>query len=1062
MSNRRFLVDTGAAYSVLPHHSSSPSSGPQLCNANGGHIDSWGEQAATVRLGGQDFTWTFLLANVQFPILGADFLRHYGLVVDLAAQQLVDTRSLKRIGPHCSPPSGGRPPPATGLLATVQATPAAYRDLLCEFQDLATSSSLSTPPKHGVEHVLETTGRPVTARFRRLDADKLQAAKREFLKMEKEGIIRRSSSCWASPLHMVRKADGSWRPCGDYRLLNLATTPDKYPVPNMQDLSARLHGATVFSKLDLRKGYYQVPMRPSDVAKTAIITPFGLWEFVRMPFGLRNAGQTFQRLMDRIGAGLDFVFIYLDDILVASPDEQTHKAHLRELLQRLREYGMVLNMEKCEFGQSSVDFLGHRITASGAEPLTKHLEAIHNFTQPSDVKGLQSFLGLVNFYRRFIRGAAQLLKPLTDSLKGGKTTKLAWSPQMAAAFQAAKAAVCAATSLGHPDREAALNLAVDASDSHVGGVLQQQTSSGWQPLSFFSRKLTPAESRYSAFDRELLAAYLAVRHFRFLLEGRVFHILTDHKPLTHALHRVTEPWSARQQRQLSALAEFTADIRHVSGSENVVADAMSRPPQQMESPPCGPVRECRGGQAKINQSTTSGGLCSSVEALPADPAPAPLDFARLAAAQQRCPQLLEAAKSSSLHLQEFQVQGATLWCDVSSGVVRPLVPEENRRSVFTQLHHIAHPGVRATQRLISSRFVWPAMMADIRDWCRNCQWCARAKVHTHIKAPVQPIQVPRRKFAHVHLDLVGPFPPSREGHTHLFTMVDRATRWAEAVPLASTDVRACAEAFFRGWISRFGVPDNITTDRGAQFTSEVWAALCTRLGIVHHLTTAYHPQANGLVERFHRQLKESLRARAASLDWAEHLPWVLMGLRAAPKEDSAVSAAELVYGTPLTLPGEFLGTPELSQQEAVEKIRTDQSGFIPLPTRPLPATAAAQDLPPPLQTASHVYILRGGVLPALAARYRGPYLVLERAAKAFKLAVGAQQEWVSVDRLKPHVGAGPVQPQEPPRRGRPRAAPAAVSAATPPTQAARGPQSTWADIVRGPRTDQVGVSASGD
>ncbi len=267
---------------------------------------------------------------------------------------------------------------------------------------MANPSGRIPASKHGVEHVLETVGRPVTAEFRRLDQEKLQAAKAEFLQMERDGIICRSRSSWASPLHMVRKADGSWRPCGDYRQLNLATVADKYLVPNMQDLSARLHGRAIFIKLGLRKGYYQIPMRPEDVAKTAVITPFGLWEFLRMPFGLKNAGQTFQQLMDRLGADLDFVFIYLDDILVASPDVETHKQHLHTILQRLRQFGLVLNLEKCELGRQSVDFLGHRITAAGVAPLLKHVAAVRDYGRPMDMRSLQSFLGLVNFYGRFV------------------------------------------------------------------------------------------------------------------------------------------------------------------------------------------------------------------------------------------------------------------------------------------------------------------------------------------------------------------------------------------------------------------------------------------------------------------------------------------------------------------------------------------------------------------------------------------------------------------------------------------------------------------------------------
>jgi hypothetical protein len=684
LTGTKFLVDTGASYSIFPHKSKRPPSGPRLRGPGGQDIACWGEKEMAVFFGGQRYTWSFLLAAVQFPILGVDFLRANSLIVDAAAGRLIHSKSLRQIPAAEGAVGDG------GLYAAVCAAPPAYRDLFAEFQRVLNSSGELPTPTHGVLHQLETTGPPVTAKFRRLDAAKLKAAKEEFLSMERQGIIRRSKSSWASPLHMVRKADGSWRPCGDYRRLNLVTTVDKYPIPNVQDFTARLHGCRVFSKLDLKKGYYQVKVADGDVCKTAVITPFGLWEFLRMPFGLRNAGQTFQRLMDQVLAGLDFVFVYLDDILIASPDEQTHQQHLRAVLERLQEAGLVLNAEKCLFGVSAVEFLGHHITAEGAEPLQQKVAAIADFQRPQDAKGMQRFLGMINFYRRFIQGAAGILRPLTDALRGKPRGRVIWTAAMGAAFQAAKDALCAASRLAHPDPGAEVNLVIDASNSAVGAVLQQRVAAGWQPLAFFSKKLDSAQLNYSAFDRELLAAYLGLRHFRFQLEARRFHILTDHKPLTQALHRISEPWTARQQRQLSYIAEHTSDIRHLAGLQNVVADALSRPPEAaQESPPTSPSWDSRGGKAKMKMSTSSGGLSSgpvggesgaAVAAVAAD-STAAVDFVEMAACQRSCPETA-AAKDSSLKLQLLHVGDSRLLCDVSAGRVRPLVPAALRRRVF--------------------------------------------------------------------------------------------------------------------------------------------------------------------------------------------------------------------------------------------------------------------------------------------------------------------------------------------------------------------------------------------
>jgi cleavage and polyadenylation specificity factor subunit 1 len=285
---------------------------------------------------------------------------------------------------------------------------------------------------------------------------------------------------------------------------------------------------------------------PEDVQKTAVMTPFGLFEFLRMPFGLRNAGQSFQRLMDTVTADLEPAFAYLDDLLVASPPEK-HENAVRVVLERLREFGLVLNLDKCEFGRDEVEFLGHRVTAAGVEPLVSHVAAVKEFPKPADKQSLQWFLGLVNFYRRFLPGAAGMLKPLTDTLKGpgGKRKPITWTAEMTGAFPAVKDRLCSATQLAaDPDPAAEISLAVDASDWCVGAVLQQKEGSAWRPLAFYSKKLDGAQHKYSAFDRELLAAYLAVRHFRFLLEGRQFSKQTDHKPLTYALRKQAEPWTA--------------------------------------------------------------------------------------------------------------------------------------------------------------------------------------------------------------------------------------------------------------------------------------------------------------------------------------------------------------------------------------------------------------------------------------------------------------------------------------------------------------------------------------
>jgi hypothetical protein len=676
------------------------------------------------------------------------------------------------------------------------------------------------------------------------------------------------------------------------------------------------------------------------------------------------------------------VFTYLDDILVASETVEQHAKDVDEVLSRLATNNLRLSLKKCEFFQTKLTFLGYSISHDGIAPPLERVAAIADCKLPVTATDLRRFLGMINFYRNNIPNFANIAFPVTELVRQNpKSSQLPWTDVERDSFNAVKQALLDCPTLAFPSPEAGeYHLVTDSSNYAVGAALYQVgTNDVPKPISFFSKKLSDVQKTYSTYDRELLAAFLAVLKFKTLIDGHSVTLFTDHKPLVSAFYSKSIAKSDRQQRQLSFLSEYVSSVQYIRGSNNVVADALSRP------------------------------VC----AIQADV----FDLPGIAKAQVNDPQLMQYQE----RLTPFPLPDKSiLWCDTSTQFPRPFVPSPLRSNVIAFLHNLSHPGFKNTSKLVKHRYFWPQMDNDIKSFVRFCESCQQAKVHRHTRSPVTPITAPSDRFQTVHIDIVGPLPPAflpTESnplpYKYLLTCIDRATRWTEAIPLIDTTTPSIAIAFVCGWIARFGVPLSVITDRGSQFESELFANLSSILGFHHIRTTAYHPQANGLIERHHRCLKAAIMARRSN--WFYSLPIVLLGFRMTPNA-SGFSPFTAVTGTYMLCPRQTL-TPDTTNPTSTESInflvremgKINFHKFADGDCHSLPSAS----IPADLQSAPKVWLRIDRVRKPLEAPYQGPFKVIRREPKFFVLELPQGETSVSIDRLKPARLPPPTPPSPP-------------------------------------------------